>query len=242
MLSNNIFYWSITRKTIIAFGSLFSNIKIKRDSPDKAATQTIAIPISYAPKEKWLVRLDSDPALTEYTNTIVPRMSFEITNIAYDSTRRVSRGNYITCNNGDDTVTKVYAPVPYNINISLYVLTKTTEDGLQIIEQIVPYFTPEFTIAFKALDDVNVILDVPIILNSVHVEDEYEGDFDKRRFVTWTLDFTLKTNFFGPVTSEGRITKVFVDLTGFEKLTLEGDPATGEITFEEWSPDALLQE
>jgi hypothetical protein len=237
MLSNNMFYNSTTRNTIVAFGSLFSNIRIKRDSPDNKTTQTISIPISYAPKEKWVVRLDQDPTLTEYTNTIVPRMSFEITDIQYDSARRVGKGGYITCNTGNESLTTVLAPVPYNMSIALYVLTKTTEDGLQIIEQILPYFTPEFTLSFHAIKDMNVILDVPVILNSVRVTDEYEGDFDKRRFVIWTLNFTLKTNFFGPVSTAGKITKVFVDLVGYEHLTLEGDPNTGEILFEQWSPN-----
>jgi hypothetical protein len=237
MLSNNVYYHSITRNTIIAFGSLFSNIRIKRDSPDKTTSQTIAIPIAYAPKEKWIVRLEQDPNLTEYTNTIMPRMSFEITDIGYDPSRKVGRANYITCNTGNDTLSKVFAPVPYNINISLYVLTKTTEDGLQIIEQILPYFTPEFTIAFKALEESNIIIDVPVILNSVRVNDEYEGDFDKRRFVTWTLNFTLKTNFFGPVSTEGKITKILIDVAGFEHINLEGDPNTGEIVFENWRPN-----
>jgi hypothetical protein len=245
MLSNNIFYHSITRKTIIAFGSLFSNIKIKRDAPigsqDELATQTIHVPIAYAPKEKWIVKLEQDPSLTEYTYSIVPRMSFEVTNIAYDAARRVGKTNIITCSTttdiADASMSKMFAPVPYDIDISLYVLTKTTEDGLQIIEQIVPYFAPEFTMSFKAVPESNVIIDIPIVLNNVSVQDDYDGNFETRRWVTWTLNFTLKTNFFGPVSQQGIITKVLVDVTNFENLTIEGDLETGGIKYILWEED-----
>lgn len=238
MLSNSIFYWGLTRKTIVAFGSLFSNIKIKRDSPDGLTTQTIAVPISYAPKEKWLVRLEQDSTLTEYTYSIVPRMSFEVIGMGYDSSRHVGKSNTITCTTDttdlNKTMSKMYAPVPYNIDINLYILTKTTEDGFQIIEQILPYFAPEFTISFKAVPGSNIVTDVPIVLNNVSFTDDYDGDFETRRWVTWTLSFTLKTNFFGSATSQGIITKVLVDVTNYENLTLEGDPETGGITYSLW--------
>lgn len=238
MLSNSIFYWGIVRKSIVAFGSLFSNIKIKRDAPDGLTTQTIAVPISYAPKEKWLVRLEQDPTLTEYTYSIVPRMSFEVIGLGYDASRHVGKSNYITCTTDttdvNKTMSKMYAPVPYNIDMNLYILTKTTEDGLQIVEQILPYFSPEFTISLKAIPGSNVVTDIPVVLNHVSFEDDYDGDFETRRWVTWTLNFTLKTNFFGAASSHGIITKVLVDVTNFENLTLEGDPETGAITYNLW--------
>ena len=236
MLNNATFYHGTIRKTIVAFGSLFSDIKIVREGGGES--QTIAVPIAYAPKEKWIVRIDQDATLDKHVYTTLPRLSFEITNYSYDLTRKTNRNNFVTCGAEDGSVTRTYAPVPYNIDISLYALTKTTEDGLQIIEQILPYFTPEFTLAIKALPESNVIVDIPVILNSLDVNDEYDGDFQTRRFVTHTLTFTLKTNIYGPVKNQGIITdvNVNVNLPGRKYQatgTLPGDPITGnwESTF-----------
>ena len=242
MLSNNIFYYGITRKLIVAFGSLFSNIKILREDQTKSTSQTINVPIAYAPKEKVLVRLDQDPTLDKYVYTTLPRLSFEITGLNYDATRRVNKGNPIRCLDDEGNLTALFAPVPYNIHISLYAITKTTEDGLQIAEQILPYFTPEFTLQVKTLEKPNIVLDIPVVLNDVELDDQYTGDFQTRRFVIWTFNFTLKANFFGPSTSQGIITHVKVDLSNMDnpdfdyaKLNIIGDPITGEVTLNEWN-------
>ena len=230
MLNNDIFYHAITRKTIVGFGSLFSDIKIKRENADKTQSQSIAVPITYAPKEKWLVRIEQDPTLENHTYTILPKLSFEITGFSYDATRKMNRSNYITCadpTNG--TMTKTYAPVPYNIDINLYALTKTQEDGLQIVEQILPYFSPEMTMSIKAVPDSNIIMDIPIILNTLDVNDEYDGDFQTRRFITYTMNFTLKAWMYGPVSAGGVINKVYVN-TEYANLESIGDPETGSIT------------
>ena len=124
MLNNNIFYHQITRKVIVAFGSLFSNIKIARKDNDGIIAQTLEIPISYAPKEKWLVRIEQDTTLESHTYTTLPRMSFEITGMTYDASRKVNRMNYITCGDGQSDVSKIYSPVPYNFEISLYILLR----------------------------------------------------------------------------------------------------------------------
>lgn len=211
MLNNNIFYHGITRKIIVAFGSLFSDIRIERKK-DGDIVQTLAVPIAYAPKEKWLVRIEQDPMLENHTYTTLPRLSFEITDFNYDSSRKTNRMNYITVNDADGNNSKLYAPVPYNIGISLYALTKTQEDGLQIIEQILPYFTPEYTMSLKTIPNSDVVMDVPIILEGLTVQDDYDGDFETRRFVTYTLNFTLKCNFYGPLTNGKIITKTLVDL------------------------------
>lgn len=243
MLDNKIFYYGITRKIIVGFGSLFSSIKIQRESLDKSESQTVSVPIAYAPKEKFIVRLSQDPSLDKYVYTTLPRMSFEIIGINYDAARRVNKGPPIRCLNENGEVTGVFAPVPYNIEIELNVLTKTTEDGLQIIEQILPYFTPEYTMRLKVLDTPKIDLDIPVVLNSVNVRDDYDGDFSTRRFVTWTLTFTLKTNFFGPSFDQGFIHHVMVDLRSmadpdkvFAGLDMIGDPVTKEITFH-WTED-----
>ena len=237
MLNNNIFYHKITRNVIVAFGSLFSGIKITRKNQDETVEQTIAVPIAYAPKEKWVVRLEQDPTTENQQYITLPRLSFEVTGYSYDPTRKTNRSSYITCSDGT-TMSKVYAPVPYNIDISLYALTKTTEDGLQIIEQILPFFAPEFTMGIKAVPESNIVMDVPIVLNSVSFQDDYDGDFQTRRFVTYTMNFTLKAWMFGPVTDQGIIHRVNVDLTGFEKLQLDGDPTNGDMTFT-WTEDLL---
>jgi hypothetical protein len=240
MLNNNIFYHGITRKVIVAFGSLFSNIRVQRKGPTTADNQTINVPIAYAPKEKWIVRLDQDANLNNNTYVTLPRMSFEITGINYDASRKTNRMSYITCGTpGADTVKRMYAPVPYNIDVSLYILSKTQEDALQIVEQIVPYFTPEYTLSIRAVPQSNVINDIPIILQGVSIQDDYDGDFETRRFITYTLTFTLKANMYGPVIDGKMITTTLVDVADLDENVItsydaDGNKTTGNIT-EQWT-------
>ncbi len=239
MLNGQVFYNGTIRKAIIGFGRLFSDLYIERkqgDSVTGPTIQTLQIPISYSPKEKWLVRIEQDPSLENHTYTTLPRMSFEITGYNYDPTRHVGKMNKITCH-GDGTTKEMFAPVPYNVDISLYVLTKTQEDALQIIEQLLPTFAPEYTLAINTVPDMNIIQDVPIALNSISVQDDYDGDFQTRRFVTHTLTFTLKLNLFGSISPSKRIyqTNVAVsqnaDMTDLTATyTANGDPITGTIT------------
>lgn len=240
MLNNNIFYHGITRKIIVAFGSVFSNIRIKRKKED--VEQIIAVPIAYAPKEKWLVRIEQDPNLEiNAVYTTLPRLSFEITGMSYDATRKTNRMNYIACGDGQNNMSKVYAPVPYNIDISLYSLTKTQEDALQIVEQILPYFTPEYTLSIKGVPESNIVLDIPIILQSVSMQDDYDGDFNQRRFVTYTMNFTLKTNFYGPVVDGKIITNTLVDMKDPKSQIViadheaVGNPVNGNLTTDIWN-------
>lgn len=244
MLNNQVFYHGIIRKTIVSFGRLFSSIYIDRKQGNSVTGDTVQrlqIPLAYAPKEKWIVRIDSDPTLENQTYTTLPRMSFEITGYSYDAARKVNRMNKITCGVGADAMTSLYTPVPYNIDISLYILTKTQEDGLQIIEQILPTFTPEYTLAIKTVDDMNIILDVPVVLNSISVQDDYDGDFQTRRFVTHTLTFTLKTSLFGALNSQNVINQVNANIGQNEDFsnpnrvyTATGDPVTATIPTQGW--------
>jgi hypothetical protein len=206
-----------------------------------AVIQRLQVPLAYAPKEKWLVRLDQDPNLENHTYVSLPRMSFEITGYSYDASRKVGRMNQITCmKNG--TASNTFSPVPYNLDISMYVLTKTQEDALQIIEQILPTFTPEYTLAINAVPDMNIIQDIPVILNSISVQDDYDGDFQTRRFVTHTLNFTLKLNLFGSTGAGGVIETVDTNLGMNSNMTeptsnyhAEGDITTATITSELWT-------
>jgi hypothetical protein len=245
MLNNQVFYHGIVRKTIVAFGSLFSNIYIDRkqgDSVNGNTLQRLQVPLAYAPKEKWLVRIDSDPTLENNTYVTLPRMSFEITGYTYDASRKTNRMQKITCGVGTNSMNYVYSPVPYNIDIYLYILTKTQEDGLQIIEQILPTFTPEYTLNIKTVDDMNITQEVPVILNSVTVQDDYDGDFQTRRFVTHTLSFTLKTSIYGPTAGQGVITQSNANIGQNEDFSkpnqvfvAQGDSVTGTVSQEHWT-------
>jgi len=235
MLNIPPFYHGLTRKAIVAFGSLFSNIRIQRELNDGELGQEIVVPLAYAPKEKWLVRVEQDPALERNVYTTLPRMSFEITSMSYDSTRKTNRMVKVQANNTDVSPTSInqsYSPVPYNLDISLYIFTKTQEDAFQIVEQIFPFFTPEFTLTINAIPELGVQMDIPIILNTVSIEDNYDGDFTERRFVTYTINFTLKTNFYGTVTANGPINNVIVNIpnTPSKKYSATGNFTTKTIT------------
>lgn len=242
MLNNNVFYHGIIRKSIVAFGKLFSDVYIDRkqgDSVNGTTVQRLQIPITYAPKEKWLVRIEQDPELNNHTYVSLPRMSFEITGYNYDATRKLGKMQRISCNTETGS-SDMFAPVPYNIDISLYILTKTQEDAMQIIEQILPTFGPEYTLSINAVPEMNIIQDIPIALNSVSVQDDYDGDFETRRFVTHTLTFTLKLNLYGPVGNNKRIYDSTANLatvmTGpiSSQYNVVVDPATGDLTNDEW--------
>lgn len=245
MLNGQVFYHGIIRKSIVAFGRLFSDVYIDRkqgDSVTGTTIQRLQVPLAYAPKEKWLVRLEQDPNLQNNTYTSLPRMSFEIIGYNYDPQRKLARMNQIKCGNNSGNVSTMFTPVPYNLDISLYVLTKNQEDGLQIIEQILPTFTPEYTLTINAVQDMNVKVDVPVILNSVSVADEYDGDFQTRRFVTHTLNFQMKLNLFGAVDNGGVIEKVNANVGQNEDFSnpnrvyvAEGDVVTATVDTESWT-------
>lgn len=204
------YYHGIIRKYIILFGTLFNNIYINRrgESTDQDYVQTIRVPLSYGPKEKFLARTDGDPSFTRPTAIVLPRMSFEIVDIAYSGDRRLPKINKIVKVDPDTSgkMTYAYNPVPYDITIELSVMTKNADDGTQIVEQILPYFAPDFTATINVLPDIDAKLDIPISLNTVNYQDTYEGDFISRRAIIWTLNFTIKGYLFGP-TKTGSVIK-----------------------------------
>jgi hypothetical protein len=244
MLNSNVYYHGIIRKCIVGFGSLFSDIYIDRregDSVTGTVIQRLQVPLAYAPKEKWIVRLEQDPTLENNVYTTLPRMSFEIIGYNYDPQRKVNRMQQLKCGDGTGAVSTMYTPVPYNLDLSLYILTKTQEDGLQIIEQILPTFTPEYTLSINVVPDMSVKIDVPIVLNSVSVQDDYDGDFQMRRFVTHSLNFQMKMNLFGPISGRNVIDTVYANVGDNEDFTnpnrvytAEGDVTDATINTESW--------
>jgi hypothetical protein len=236
----NPYYNGIIKQIVVGFGSLFSNIKIVRHDQSGNLIQTISVPIAYAPKEKWLVRTEQDPNLENNVFATLPRMGFEVTGYSYDSNRKVNRNHYVNFKDGN-TNTRMHAPAPYNIEISLYAVTKGTEDGLCIVEQILPLFTPEYSLNFEAIPSMGIKESVPLVLNSVSVSDEFEGDFQTKRLVTHTFNFTAKANIYGSPQSNKVITTVDVDVdtktinAGENKYTATGNPVTQTVTSEGWS-------
>jgi hypothetical protein len=238
MLNGQTYYHGAIRKTIVAFGRLFSDIKIARQDNEGNVAQTLSVPLAYAPKEKWLVRIDSDPNLNQHTYTSLPRLSFEIVGYSYDAERKTNKMQKIVCKDNttseNPTARSVFSPAPYNISMNLYVLTKTQEDAMQIIEQILPIFNPQYTLSINALPNLEIVQDVPVILNTVAVEDNYDGAFTERRFVVHTLNFTLKTNIFGPVSENGVILTSIANLYDpGRKYTASAPSVDGTVT-ENW--------
>jgi hypothetical protein len=208
------YYHEIIRKTIIAFGTLFNQIHIRHTDQGGNNISDMRVPIAYGPRQKFLARIQQQPELNKATQISLPRMSFEMTSIQYDPTRKSSVvQTFKTCDvNGN--VKKVFMPVPYNIGFELNILTKLNDDALQIIEQILPYFQPGFNVTIDMVESIGEKRDVPMVLESINFQDDYEGDFSTRRALIYTLTFTAKTYLFGPVadSTDGLIRKIQVDM------------------------------
>lgn len=194
------FYFSTIRKYVILFGTLFNDIHVTRTDASGNTVSLLKVPLSYAPKEKMMTRFDNDPGIDREAATILPRMSFEMQTLNYDSSRKLNTLGKVTVK--DTTANKLkyqYNPVPYNFDFTLYVYVKNAEDGTKIIEQILPFFTPEWTSTVSLIPELGINMDIPVILNSITTEDTYDGDFKTRRALIWTLNFTLKGYIYGPI-------------------------------------------
>ena len=190
------------RKYIIVFGTVFNDIYINRLSNTGEVLQTLKVPLTYGPKDKILSRLEQSPRLDNQVGIILPRISFEMTTMEYDPTRKLNTLNKLTKQSAtagtDDEVKYQYQPVPYDMQFEMNILVKNAEDGTRIVEQIVPYFTPAFTVSVNVVPEVDGPRDIPIVLNSISSQDQYEGSFEQRRALIWTLNFTLKGWLYGP--------------------------------------------
>ena len=194
------FYNQTLRKMTIAFGQIFNNIQIKRKDSNGNVVQSIRVPLAYAPKEKFLTRLDQQPNLNDRQFAVtLPRLSFEIQGISYDATRKLSPTQYIRNTKAAGDNVKSYMPIPYNINFELSIMAKNQDDSLQILEQILPFFQPSFTITMNLIPDLGEKRDYPVTLTAIDYEDVYEGDYDTRRTLVYNLSFIAKTFLYGPV-------------------------------------------
>ena len=211
------FYHGLMRKYVVYFGSLFNDISIQRKDADNETVQELTVPIAYGPKQSFIARIEQDPDTNKSVAIQLPRMSFEITNFQYDSSRKLNTMTRLVKQSASYTnrYSSVWNPVPYNIQFSLSIYTRNTEDGLQILEQIIPYFTPEWTATVQVLPEMGISLDIPVVLGNVSMNDRYEVSLHEagRRYIIHTLTFTMKSYFFGPATSTGGIIrKAIVDL------------------------------
>jgi len=233
------FYNESMRRMTVAFGQLFNKIQIKRKDSSGNTVQSISVPLAYAPKEKFLTRLDQQPNLEEREFAItLPRMSFEISGIAYDGSRKLTRiQKYKTVKTDKEgkVMNYNYTPVPYNISYTLNIFTATAESGLQIVEQILPFFQPDYTVTVIAVPELDIKRDVPIILNDISYEDSYSGDYTTRRAVIYTLNFTAKTYLFGPASTQKVIKEVQSDLysktpeaTREERIVITPNPTSAD--------------
>ena len=207
------FYHETIRKVVVAFGTMFNNIELVRKDNSGTIVQTMKVPLAYGPREKFLVRLREDADLMKQVAITLPRIGFEIKNLSYDSARKMSRVQRYKKVKGADTkqLDTQYMPVPYNLEFELYIMAKQSDDALQIVEQILPYFQPDYAMTINDMSDMGIMRDIPIILNSIGYEDSYDGDFANRRALIYTLSFTTKFYLYGPVTSAKVIKTVQVD-------------------------------
>ena len=241
----NTFYNRIIRKLVVGFGNLFDEITLVRYNPDNSEAQRFVVPIAYAAKELYVQRIEGDPNLDKKVQMTLPRMSFEMNGLTYDATRKQNT-NIRQFSQTSAGVVSQYNPVPYNFDFNLYIYVRNIEDGTQIIEHILPYFTPDYTIKLNLIPEMGITKEVPIVLNSTTSEVTYEGlrDTDPRMII-WTLNFTVKGFIFGAVSSTGliktSITNIFNEITSADTIQFNmgtsgvGTYQVGEIVYQGYS-------
>ena len=235
MFKNRHFYHQHIRKAIIAFGTLFNQIQVRRTNESGEVAQSLFVPLSYAPKQKFISRISQVPEIDEtrpgFAITL-PRIGFEITNFTYDPSRKLAITQNVravdTTGTTNTGVRYSYVSTPYNMGIGMSVFAKNQDDGLQIIEQILPYFNPDFNVTLNTIPELGVKNDLQIILDNVEYQDEWEGSFDKRLSVIWNLNFTMKLNFFGYVYDSNLIKTVIQNI--YADNTLAPGVAPGNTT------------
>ena len=200
------YYFGTIRKYIILFGTLFNDIFIDRVDKNGNLLKTIKVPVNYGPRERYLTRLEQNPDLLRQIDMLLPRIAFEITNIRYAEERKLnSIGKNKALSPDLNSFYTQYNPVPYDFDITLSIMTRNADDGTRIVEQILPFFKPEWTATVNVIPDMGIKMDIPVVIKSVNLSDTYESNFESRRAITWTLTFTLKGYLFGPISKTGVI-------------------------------------
>lgn len=241
----NTSYNRIIRKLVIGFGNMFKDITLVRYNPDLSEAERFIVPIVYATKELYVRRLEDDPELDKKVQTTLPRMSFEMSGLTYDSTRKQNT-NIKQFSKITDGVVSQYMPVPYNFDFNLYIYVRNVEDGTQIIEHILPYFAPDYTIKLNLIPELGIVKEIPIILNAATSEIEYEGDKNSEtRMIIWTLNFTVKGFIFGKTSTAGlirtSITNIFSNISAEDTFKFNmttpgvGTYQTGETVYQGYS-------
>lgn len=222
MFKNNTFYHGTTRKLIIAFASLFSNLYVQRKDGD--IINNVKVPLAYESQKKYLARLIKDTA----KNRQVPRMGFIMNGLEMDTTRAGNQMNELQFKNDTDSSFALYSPIPYNFNFSLDIYVDYMDDGLQIIEQILPYFQPDFNMVIEEIPELNIIRDIPIVMGAVAMTDEFEGEFGEHRIVNWTIDFIMKGWVYPPI-RDGKVIKEIIANYKFQNEDGQFDLANSPI-------------
>ena len=265
------FYNEIFRRTIISFGSLFNNIEIQQDDSSGNTKNQFRVPLAYGPTQKFLARLNQSPDLNKSVSLSLPRMSFEFVGLTYDPSRKVTQTQKFkkALTSDKKSIQTAYMPVPYNMEFELAIMTKLNDDMLQIVEQILPYFQPAYTMSVNLVESIGEKRDIPVTLESINMDDSYEGDFTTRRALVYTLRFSAKTYLFGPVASASAdiIKKVTIgyvagstgagtpnrdlsyrvepraikNYTGSVLTTLDQDIELGDVLFKVADPSAITE-
>ena len=207
------FYNEVFRSVIIGFGTLFNGIEIRHKDGEDDTFSTIQVPLAYGPTQKFLARMQQEADLNRPVQMTLPRMSFEFTDLSYDPSRKVTQSQTIVVETADGTTKKTFVPVPYNMTIQLSIMTKLNDDMLQIVEQILPYFQPSFSVTLNMIPDMNEKRDVAIVLNNITGEDEWDDSFTNRRYIAYTLNFTMKSYLYGPYSTADIIKKAIIHET-----------------------------
>jgi len=219
-------YHGSIRRYIILFGTMFNDIYIRRYDNAGNMVKLIKIPITYGPKDKVIARIQADPNLNRPFAAILPYMSFELNSVQYDTSRKLNTINQIVNTDSNKNLARYnYNPVPYNFNFTLSCMVKNAEDGAKIMEQILPFFTPDWTATVRIIDDPEIIVDIPTLLNDVQVTDTWEGNFTERRALVWTLKFTMKGYLYGPTRKSKIIKKAKTNIKF--KLAQDSNTAIG---------------
>jgi hypothetical protein len=233
------FYHQRLRKSVAIFGTLFNNMYvIRKDASGKTISQ-VKVPLSYAPRAKYLERIRENADLNNDTKIAIklPRMSFEIIALTYDGERKLPKLNAYQKGIDNTSRSKFFTPAPYAISFQLNIYAKSQDDALQLVEQILPYFNPQYTMTIKPFTENETIKeDVPITLQSVSFSDDYDGTLEARRTIVYTLDFLMGINFYGPINGYGIIRTVDTTLHSAVDFNASTDPKLQQVTV---TPDPI---